>query len=128
MLQMNAWGVQMRSIGHTGSIVRFLSLLAIVAPVAWACGQAPKQPVPQQPEFTVYADEVTLDLVVHDKKKRPVLDLKPDEIAVTDDEYPVKLNSFRLVTGKDRSEKLITLLFDRLRPAAGASLTWISLG
>jgi len=42
---------------------------------------------------------VSLDLVVHDKKHKPVLDLKAEDLAITDDGVPVKLNTFHLVRG-----------------------------
>jgi VWFA-related protein len=104
---------------HQIIIVRLLALFAFVAAVPWACGQTPTQPVSQGADLYVTADEVSLDLVVHDKKNRPVLDLKQGEIAVTDDGSPVELNSFRLVSNEQKSEHLITLIFDRPSPAAG---------
>ncbi len=58
-------------------------------------------------------EAITLDLVVHDKKNRPVLNLKPEELAVSDDGAPVTLGSLRLVAGKQQGEHLITLVFDR---------------
>ena len=78
-----------------------------------ACGQAPSQPTSQGADLSVNADEVSLDLVVHTKKNKPVLDLKQGEIAVTDNGSPVTLNSFRLVSGQQPSNRLITLVFDR---------------
>ncbi len=63
-------------------------------------------------------DEVRLELVVRDAKNRPVLNLKPGEIAVTDDGSAVTLDSLRLVSGKDKAEHMVTLVFDRPPPAA----------
>jgi VWFA-related protein len=100
-------------------IVRLLALFAFLAAVPWVCGQAPKQPVSQEADLSVTADEVSLDLVVHDKKNKQVLDLKQGEIAVTDGGSPVTLNSFRLVSGEQKSERLITLVFDRPGPVTG---------
>jgi VWFA-related protein len=94
-------------------------LFAFLAAVPWVCGQAPKQPVSQEADLSVTADEVSLDLVVHDKKNKQVLDLKQGEIAVTDGGSPVTLNSFRLVSGEQKSERLITLVFDRPGPVTG---------
>jgi VWFA-related protein len=62
---------------------------------------------------SVASDAVLLDLVVHDKRGKPVVDLKPEELSVTDDGDPVTLNSLRLVSGEQQSEHLITLVFDR---------------
>jgi VWFA-related protein len=73
-------------------------------------------------DFSVTADEVLLDLVVHDKKNKPVLDLKQGEIAVTDNGSPVTLNSLSLVNGAKSSEHLITLVFDRPGRVAGNKL------
>src|SRR5580698_11094910 len=42
-------------------------------------------PAEQTPTFSTNVDEVSLDLVVHDKKHRPVLDLKPEDLAITDE-------------------------------------------
>jgi len=56
---------------------------------------------------------VMLDLAVRDRHGRPVLDLKPEEISVTDNGKPVKVTDLRLVNGKQQDKPLITLLFDR---------------
>jgi VWFA-related protein len=67
-------------------------------------------------ELAVNSNEVPLHLVVLDRKNRPVLNLNPKEIMVTDSGSPVALDSFRLVARKEKSEHLITLLFDRPDP------------
>jgi VWFA-related protein len=64
------------------------------------------------------ADEVTLDLVVHDKRNKPVLDLEPADISVSDSGSAVKLTNLRLVTGKSGANHRITLVFDRLDPSS----------
>jgi VWFA-related protein len=56
---------------------------------------------------------VTLDMAVRDRHNKPVLDLRPEELAITDNGALVKLNSLQLVNGKSSDEPLITLLFDR---------------
>jgi VWFA-related protein len=63
------------------------------------------------------ADEVTLDLVVHDKHNKPVVDLQPADIAVSDSGSTVKISELRLVTGKSGDHR-ITLVFDRLDPSS----------
>ena len=70
-------------------------------------------PAEQTPTFSTNVDEVSLDLVVHDKKHRPVLDLKPEDLAITDEGTAVKLNQFRLVRGDGNTGHLVTLVFDR---------------
>ncbi|HEX4065762.1 MAG TPA: VWA domain-containing protein [Acidobacteriaceae bacterium] len=67
------------------------------------------------PSFSVNTDEVSLDLVVRTKGGKPVLDLKPGDIEITDDGKPVKLSDLHLVKGVE-SEHLVTLLFDQLNP------------
>jgi VWFA-related protein len=99
-----------------------LALLAIFLPAHRAGCQTPAPPANQAVDLSVTADEVELDLVVHDKKNKPVLDLKQAEIAVTDNGSPVTLNSFRLVNGAKTSEHLITLVFDRPGQVTGTKL------
>jgi VWFA-related protein len=100
-------------------IVRLLALLAFAAAAPWACAQATSQPASQTVDISVNADEVSLDLVVHDKKNRPVLDLKQEDIAVSDNGASVPLKSLRLVSKDQPNERLITLVFDRPSPVAG---------
>ncbi len=95
-------------------------MLAIAVALPGADGQTAKKP--QDVDLTVTTNEVSLNLVVHDKRNKPVLDLKPDEIAVSDNGTPVKLNSFRLVNGAQKREGLITLVFDRPAQMAGKNL------
>ncbi len=66
----------------------------------------------QFPNLKTNANEVTLDLVVRDKNRKPILDLKPEDIVITDNDVPVKLNGLRLVTGNANSDHLVTLVFD----------------
>jgi VWFA-related protein len=89
--------------------------LMLFFPQAYAQSTTPKT---ESPTIVTNADEVTVDLVVHDKKNKPVLDLKPGDIAVTDSGSAVKISDLRLVTGTSSSEHLITLLFDRLEPSS----------
>jgi hypothetical protein len=60
---------------------------------------APAQPAIQMPSVTTNVDEVSLDLVVHDKHHKLITDLKSEDFVVTDNGAPVKLNDFRLVRG-----------------------------
>ncbi|HTZ97164.1 MAG TPA: VWA domain-containing protein [Terriglobales bacterium] len=65
-------------------------------------------------------DEVPIDFVVRNKKK-PVLDLKLDDVAVTDDGSAVKLSHLRLMSGESGTEHLITFLFDPLDPSSATN-------
>ena len=91
--------------GHAGSLLFVVALM-----VPWASGQAGQTHMEPSVSPT---DAVVLNVVVHDKKNKSVIDLKPEELAVTDDGSPVTLSSLRLVSGKEQSEPLISLVFDR---------------
>jgi len=90
---------------------RLVWAVALMVPQAY--GQAMQTRVGQTVDSLAADDAITLDLVVHDKKSKPVLDLKAEDLAVTDDGNPVTLTSLRLVSGEKQSEPLITLVFDR---------------
>src|SRR6185437_1902766 len=55
--------------------------------------QQAAEPTSSQPDLTLHTnvDEVSLDFVVHDKGKKLILDLKPDDLSVMDNDTPVKL-------------------------------------
>lgn len=100
------------------------ALLAFVIVALWApLGDAQSAtsqtavPATAPPTIVTTVDEVTLDLVVR-KKNKPVLDLQPTDLAITDDGLPIKLSSLHLVTGPSIAEHRITLVFDRLAPSA----------
>lgn len=69
--------------------------------------------------LTTNVDVVSLDLVVRTKGGKPILNLQPSELAVTDNGAPVKLSDFHLVTGASESDHLVTFVFDRLDTAPG---------
>ena len=50
------------------------------------------------PTVKTTVDEVLLDLIVRDKKGKPVADLKPSDITVVDNGAKQTLTSFRLVS------------------------------
>jgi VWFA-related protein len=68
------------------------------------------------PSFSVNTDEVALDLVVRTKGGKPILDLKPSDLVITDNGVPVKLSDLHLVKGAAESDHLVSLVFDRLDP------------
>ena len=73
--------------------------------------------VEQTPTINTNVDEVSLNLVVRDKKHNLILDLKPEDIAVTDNGAPVKLTGFHLVHADATAStgNMITLVFDTFR-------------
>lgn len=114
---MSKCGAHTKKSERAGSIIRLLPLLAIIALVPWAQGQTAQQAAQPPADPGVHSDEVTLDMVVGDRHDKPILDLKPEEIAVTDDGSPVTLTSLRLIKGEAESgDHAISLVFDALSP------------
>ena len=60
-----------------------------------------QQPAASTDQATIKTnvDEVLVDIIVRDKKGKPVYDVKPGDVTVTDNGMKQKLNSFRLVQG-----------------------------
>src|ERR1022692_4735785 len=69
-----------------------------------APAQVPNVPFPAQgqgPTVKTTAEEVLLDLIVRDKKGKPITDLKPEDITILDNGAKQTITSFRLVSGTD---------------------------
>lgn len=94
------------------------ALFAIVFLISGVQSQTTTAPASEPPTIVTNVDEVTLDLVVRNKKNRPVLDLKPGDITVTDNGAPVTISDLRLVSGKSEADRMVTLVFDQLDPSA----------
>ena len=98
-------------------------ILAFIIPQTFAqTAQAPNAAVDpaqksESPSIVTSADEVTVDMVVHNKKNEAVLDLKPGDITITDGGSAVKLADLHLVTSQAATQHKITLLFGRLEPS-----------
>jgi VWFA-related protein len=104
-----------------------LPLLVIAIILASAPARA-QQPAPGVPTVTSNVDEVVLDLIVRDKKGKPITDLKPGELIISDNGVRQTLKSFRLVRGSEaisqtgeatkldplRQLRLVTLAFEFL--------------
>ena len=106
---------------------------------AWLAAVAQCQaPAPAPPDtglkIVANTEEVSLDLVVRDKKGRPVPDLKPEDLEIKDAGKPVKLSGLRLVSGPEeaganadamakldplRSIRLVTFVFERVGTDSG---------
>jgi VWFA-related protein len=106
----------------------FLTLsLALLA--SCCCGQdtpaiaktAGTDRAPAQPTIVTNAEEVTIDLVAHDKKNKAVLDLKPADLSVTDNGAAVTVSDLRLVSGASYTDHMITLVFDHMEPSGAKS-------
>jgi VWFA-related protein len=72
-------------------------------------------------------DEVSLDLVVLDKNHKPVRDLKPGDLVITDDKTPVQLVGLRLVSGDSNSDHLVTMVFDHFGGATAKNAQQVAL-
>jgi VWFA-related protein len=97
--------------------------LTILAAAPSALPQTPPQAAPA---VKANVDEVLLDLVVRDKKGKPITDLKPEELTVTDNGARQTILSFRQVRGSEaisatgasmpldplRQIRLVTLAFE----------------
>ena len=75
-------------------------LLAAVLAAVLAPLPAPAQQT-AAPTVKTNVDEVLLDLIVRDKKGKPVTDLKPEDISILDNGAKQTITSFRLVSGTD---------------------------
>ena len=125
------------------------SFLGVLLIVTTGLSPAPvcSQTVPPQDQEDVVrfrSNEVRLDVIVRDKKGRPIKDLKPSDFEVSEDGVPQKVESFRFISREvpanssndnqpgttgttptanppKRSTPTVTaLVFDRLSPEARA--------
>ncbi len=103
--------------------------LAIAASFAF-CYAAPQaaEPAAQTPTIKSGTEEVLLDVVVRDKKGKPINDVKPEDLSIFDNGAKQTPTSFRLVQGKEavsntgavtqldplRQVRLVTLCFSAL--------------
>ena len=105
-------------------------LLALV--MAAGAQQAPQPPIsaasisPQQqqpPTFRTGAEEVILDVVVRDKKGKPIKDLQASDIKVMDNGVEQKILGFRLVDGREAIQNGTKVPLDAMRdPSRDARL------
>src|SRR5580692_2182453 len=79
-----------------------LFILSVLIVTAMAPPALPQQPAqPPATNIKTNVDEVLLDLVVRDKKGKPITDLTPEEIAITDNGAKQSILSFRQVRGTE---------------------------
>jgi len=95
-------------------VLPFSFLLLLSASALAQTGSAPA--VAPGPGAKVNVDEVSVDLVVHDKSGKDIPDLKPEELEVLDGSSPVRINDLRRVVAAPGSEHShsVTLVFDQL--------------
>jgi VWFA-related protein len=114
-------------------MISFRGLLAWGISLLLTCQSVAQQPAAPQAPVRIATSEVLLDVLVHDKKGRPVRDLRPDELEVYEDGVKQPVSKFTLVGTppadakknaspeagpeapiKQQSLNLVTILFDHL--------------
>jgi VWFA-related protein len=113
-----------RSTG-TGFTVGFV-LAALAGSVGTEADQASVQTQPP-PVFRTGTTAVLLDIVVRDKRGRPVRDLRPDEITVLEDGAPREVKSFRLIEGTPTEASVIAPASGVVQPDPLRRVTLVSL-
>ena len=103
---------------------RVLSSALLVA-AALAPLPAPAQQA-AAPTVKTTVDEVLLDLIVRDKKGKPVTDLKPEDLTVLDNGAKQTLTSFRLVSGVGSGQPRAAPRRRSIRCARFAWSPWLS--
>ena len=116
----------------TARIPALISTIIFLAVPTFA-QQSPASPVPSNgATIKSNVDEVVLDIIVRNKKGKPITDLKQDDLTVTDNGEKQKLTSFRLVKGSEaisatgaattldplRQIRLVTMAFDSMSEIA----------
>jgi VWFA-related protein len=120
-----SFGRQPRSVGQRTALTVVLTLgLGLPAP---ARPQSPAR-AEEPPTFAAGTAAVLLDVVIRDKKGRPVADIRPDEVEVLEDGLPQKVESFRWIETEpvrvegaapappdpSRQVNLVSIVFDQL--------------
>ncbi|MBZ5595168.1 MAG: VWA domain-containing protein [Acidobacteriia bacterium] len=99
---------------HWSRSIGLVVLAALAGLPAFA--QTAPATAPQSPAVKAAAEEVLLDIIVRDKEGKPVTDLKPEDLRVTDNGAQQTLASFRLVRGAEAiSQTGVTTTLDPLR-------------
>ena len=107
-----------------------LAAIAVIAALP-APAQQPAAPAnaSQAPVVKTTVDEVVLDFIARDKKGKPVTDLKPEDLAVSDNGAKQQLASFRLVQGAEAiSQGGATTKLDPLRQLRLVTLVFEAMG
>jgi VWFA-related protein len=116
----------MKYLGHS---IRLFAAAALIGLPAFTQQPTAPAPAPQSPTVKATAEEVLLDVVVRDKKGRPITDLKPEELTVTDNGVPQTITGFRLVRGSEAvSQTGATTTLDPLRQIRLVTLAFEPLG
>ena len=105
------------------------TILSVTALALISTPARSQQPQGGIPTVKANVEEVVLDLVVRDKKGKPITDLKPEELVVTDNGAKQTISSFRLVRGSEAvSQNGATTKLDPLRQLRLVTLAFEYLG
>ena len=85
------------------------------------------QQAPAPPVFRTGTTAVLLDIVVRDKRGRPIRDLRQDEITILEDGAPREVKSFRLIEGAPSDAGLSTPGSGTVQPDPLRRVTLVSL-
>src|SRR5918993_3474496 len=103
--------------------MRLSAVVLLMAGATLPVVYAQEVPEPAGIQFKSGVNEILLDMVVTDKRGRPILDLKKEEVSLTDDGVKQEVRGFRLVdraigenstVAKSRQPQLVTLVFESL--------------
>ncbi len=97
------------------------------AAVAAASGRAATRTQRPQATFETQSTIVLLDVVVRDKKGRPVRDLRPDELQVFENGQRRELTSFRLVEGQVSEERVAPATASGLQPDPSRQVSLVTM-
>jgi VWFA-related protein len=89
------------------ALFSLLLIVSVGVPPALVFGQT-SSPQDQDDVVRVRSNEVRLDVVVKDKKGRPIRDLKAGDFEVLEDGVPQKVESFRFVTRESNTPGVVT--------------------
>src|SRR5215831_2714982 len=114
---------------HGSLAIGFLTMGALVCSPALSQQPAAPAPVAQPPTVKTSVEEVLLDIIVRDKKGKPITDLKAEELTVIDNGAPQTITSFRLVRGAEAiSQTGATSKLDPLRQLRLVTLAFEPMG
>ena len=114
---------------HWSLATGLLTMGALVCPPAFSEQPGAPAPVAQPPTVKTGVEEVLLDIIVRDKKGKPITDLKSEELTVIDNGAPQTITSFRLVRGAEAiSQTGATSKLDPLRQLRLVTLAFEPMG
>ncbi len=105
-----------------------ISLFALVL-IALSAGAQPADTQAGAAAIQTTVDEVVLDFIVRDKKGKPIADIKPGDVTITDNGAKQEITSFRLVSGAEAiMSSGSTVALDPLRQIRLVTLAFESMG